>query len=569
MQKRLKKNQKFNDWQLTKKLGRGGNGEVWEATNDKKEIVAIKFLKKIKEKDYSRFIDEILILERHSEVKGIMPLLDKFLPENLESDIPYYIMPIAQPLTSWLKSMTLKGKIKVFLKIIKTLKNLHELGISHRDLKPANILVIDNQPVIADFGLVHYPKKKNITPRNENVGPKWTMAPEMRRIASSSDGLKADVYSIAKTLWILISEENKGFDGQYSSNSILSISKYYPEEYLLPIENILTICTDNDPEERPDCFELIILLEEWLMLEDNTIDKSLHQWISLQKTLFTNSIPKSCSWEKISDIILVLNLICMYKNLNHAFFPNGGGLDLYHVKQANEKGCIELNFSGIIEIIKPKTLYYESFSKSPEWNYFRLEIDKLKPAYIEANDYADKSEDSTSEYEEISELMPGRYFPFNILENKNFYRDSYPINKFSRHVVRWFKGNFVFFCKSSPYNRASSTYDGRHNNMDALAFRRYIDECVDLYTKEVNDIEVLTEEEEKEKIRKKSIEDNQNRVFKEEVFVCYGCGQFVYEKGDLLNKEDLVRINKIVDDYGHETISQTYGNCCFKDGWYR
>src|SRR5690606_27967255 len=99
---------------------------------------------------------------------------------------------------------------------------------------------IDSQPVIADFGLVHYPEKKNLTPRHENIGPKWTMAPEMRRTAASSDGLKADIYSIAKTLWILISEETKGFDGQFKSNSILSLSKYYPDEYLLPIEYILT-----------------------------------------------------------------------------------------------------------------------------------------------------------------------------------------------------------------------------------------------------------------------------------------------------------------------------------------
>ena len=87
--KKIKKNQKFNNWQLTKLLGCGGNGEVWEATNDKKEIVAIKFKKKIKEKDYSRFLDEILILENHSEIKGIMPLSDKILPNNLETDIAY------------------------------------------------------------------------------------------------------------------------------------------------------------------------------------------------------------------------------------------------------------------------------------------------------------------------------------------------------------------------------------------------------------------------------------------------------------------------------------------------
>jgi len=38
------------------------------------------------------------------------------------------------------------------------------------------------------------------------------MDPEMRRNPDKADGKCADVYSLAKTLWILLTKETKGFE---------------------------------------------------------------------------------------------------------------------------------------------------------------------------------------------------------------------------------------------------------------------------------------------------------------------------------------------------------------------
>ena len=46
-----------------------------------------------------------------------------------------------------------KEALEVFLKILKGLKFIHEHTIIHRDLKCENILMKDNEPKIADFGL--------------------------------------------------------------------------------------------------------------------------------------------------------------------------------------------------------------------------------------------------------------------------------------------------------------------------------------------------------------------------------------------------------------------------------
>ena len=56
--------------------------------------------------------------------------------------------------------------------------------IYHRDIKPENILVLNNHCHIGDFGLVDFPDKKMLTHTGDQIGAKWTIAPEMRRNGS-------------------------------------------------------------------------------------------------------------------------------------------------------------------------------------------------------------------------------------------------------------------------------------------------------------------------------------------------------------------------------------------------
>jgi len=54
-------------------------------------------------------------------------------------------------------------------------------------------------PCFGDFGLVEYAGKEDITGSRESIGPRWTIAPEMRRGAAEASGPPADSYSLAKT----------------------------------------------------------------------------------------------------------------------------------------------------------------------------------------------------------------------------------------------------------------------------------------------------------------------------------------------------------------------------------
>src|SRR4030042_3144262 len=97
---RFKKRQQFGKWKLSKFIGAGGNGEVWRATldSDASKIVAIKLLKRINNEGYSRFKDEVKVLTENNDIKGLLPIIDYYLPENLKGHRPWYSMPLATPL---------------------------------------------------------------------------------------------------------------------------------------------------------------------------------------------------------------------------------------------------------------------------------------------------------------------------------------------------------------------------------------------------------------------------------------------------------------------------------------
>ncbi|MDF2451900.1 MAG: serine/threonine protein kinase [Bacteroidota bacterium] len=479
MAKQYKKGQTFGNWTLTSYLGGGGNGEVWACLNSKKETRAIKLLKKIKVKSYDRFVDETFVIEKNTDITGIIPIIEKHLPKELTRSTPYFIMPLATPTENLLKGKSIEEKINAIIEIAETLYELHKRKIYHRDIKPANILFYDSRFALADFGLVDYPNKKEISLKNEEIGPKWTMAPEMKRTSSEADPAKADIYSLAKTMWIYLTENAKGFDGQYSTESIIHLKKFYPQNYTSPIDNLLIACTDNDPSKRPSIQKFIHSLTEWRELEENFHARNLEQWFEIQAKLFPASIPKRVIWEDINDIIKVLKIVCSYDDLNHVFLPNGGGLDLDDVRISNEEGCIELDFQ-LIDIIKPKRLLFESFGYHHDWNYFRLEADDLDASGVYEAPIGKEPYEKIHSKEELTEVESGVYENYDYLESLRYqeYDDEENRPKNPRHITRWLRGNFVIFCKRSIYNLTNSTYDGRHNKMTTDEFREYIEKHV-------------------------------------------------------------------------------------------
>lgn len=193
----------------------GGNANVFVAENARGEEVAIKILReesgngkkavKRNRKKRIRFkIETEMVVGIQDEIKGVIPIFSYGLPDEKTKKY-WYAMPIAIPLEDKLKEVkSLEDKVNCVLELARTLEALHKKDIVHRDIKPKNIYFYNGKYCLGDFGLVDYPEKRDLTSLQEAVGPKATMAPEMRYNAKNADGKKADVYSLAKTLWIVL-----------------------------------------------------------------------------------------------------------------------------------------------------------------------------------------------------------------------------------------------------------------------------------------------------------------------------------------------------------------------------
>lgn len=466
---KIQKGTLFGEFRLTCRLGTGGNGYVWKVSNKQNEYFAMKILKNLDSISYKRFKAEVHVLST-LDIDGVMKVLDSNLPENPKIEFPWFVMEIAKSFDEYKKNKDALSLVAGFLPLAESLEALHQKNISHRDIKPSNILLFKNRLYFTDFGLVKYPKRESITPKKRDVGAKFTMAPEMRRYADSADGLKADVYSFAKTIWIVLTGEERGFDGQYIANSVLGLKNYHTNLYLTKLDLLLSQATDNDSEARPTISQFIIQLKEWFELNKDFQKRNVTEWFEIQQILFPFTSPESAKWTDIDSIISVLNEIAQVKGLSHMFYPTGGGHNITRASKAKESGLLALHVSEkAAELLKPKKLTYESFGLDPSWNYFRLEADNIAPLEI------DGTHIFKGISQEMTEIEPGKYVDYGIWDYGEYKGE--PLPPGARPVNRFINGSFVFFCEASVYNGLRGEYDaygGQHNTMNEVEFRNYI-----------------------------------------------------------------------------------------------
>ena len=453
-------------WKLEANLGAGGNGDVWRVSQEKHKDAAMKILRRVDPLSYKRFRAEVEVLADNNDVTGIVPVIDFYLPDESDHSPPWYVMPLATPLEQFLDGKSETEIVEEFIRLAETLKTLHNRQISHRDIKPQNILALDGRLCLSDFGLVKYPARQPLTPPRRDVGAKYTMAPEMRRFAAEANGLPADVFSFAKTLWMALTRNHLGFDGQYIATSDLGIKNFLRDTYTTILDRLLTECTDNEPTRRPSIHAVSQRLDEWLVLNDDFHRRNLTEWKELMQRLFPMGAPTRATWTGVDAICAVLNEVGKVDSLNHMFYPSGGGNTITNVSRAGENNFIAIEALGV-SILKPFKLTFESPGQSSEWNYFRLEAEEVNPI-----GECESEGDQLREY--LTEIEPGVYASRDLWDDRGYeYGEELPST--ARPVVRYLKGSFVIFSTRSPYNLDSSTYDTRHEKVSEDEFRDYIE----------------------------------------------------------------------------------------------
>lgn len=258
---------KFGRWQVVKRLGRGGNGVVWEATDpDTGAVAAVKTLTPQAQQNRerrARFEDEIAFLLANPDFPGIVPIIDH---DQGEDAIRWYAMRLVRPVRQALGGdPPIETVVKACHSFAATLAELAAQATHHRDVKPDNLFEDSGDYLVGDFGLVFYPDKTPVTRHGRRVGPVDYMAPEMRDAADTADAEKADVWSLGKTLWVLLTGADLPQPGPHRIDDAayaLAVRLEHPR--VRELDLLLERMTRIDPVQRPSMAKARDELDAWL-----------------------------------------------------------------------------------------------------------------------------------------------------------------------------------------------------------------------------------------------------------------------------------------------------------------
>ena len=281
------------------RLGQGGGGQVYRASSDSGEVVAIKVPRYTQalelarkcfelEADHLRAIDGRFVIEgRGSGVATI---------GSEENRVPYLTMkfvegalPIDQASG---KIADLEGKIELMEQVCLGVMECHHAQRIHSDLKPANLLVDSKgQVFVIDLGLA---SRLSLVDREARGGSIWYMAPEQLGDDSSPVELNKtlDIYTLGVIFFEMVAEQlpfrYRGKDGI----SIRDVIRAQPRISLGAIkgkaprrlQRLFAQMLALNPKDRPENVKLIL----------RELQQIKAQWISQKE-------PGRFGWGEILD----------------------------------------------------------------------------------------------------------------------------------------------------------------------------------------------------------------------------------------------------------------------------
>ncbi len=206
---RLAPGVELDGWLLEARLGAGGMGEVFRATQLQTGISAA--LKVMLEDEpqsgelFRRFRREVQVLARVSH-----PAVVRVLQEALDHSPPYFCMEllpggsladrIAREQEEGRPGLELAAAAQLGLELAEGLAAVHALKVLHRDLKPQNVLfTVDGQAKLADFGIAKPLDRTGLTLANTVMGTLPYLPPEVLQGKPGDE--RSDLYQFGVLLF--------------------------------------------------------------------------------------------------------------------------------------------------------------------------------------------------------------------------------------------------------------------------------------------------------------------------------------------------------------------------------
>ncbi|MDE3167926.1 MAG: protein kinase, partial [Acidobacteriota bacterium] len=260
--------QSIAHYRIVSKLGEGGMGEVWRATDTKlHREVAIKILPDVFSQDpdrMSRFTREAQVLAsfNHSNIAQIYGIEDRALVmelvegPTLAERIGAGPIPIAEA-------------VPIARQIAEALECAHERGVIHRDLKPANVkLTPEGQVKVLDFGLAAVAQPSAAGAAAPLSSPTLTMRATMAGVILGTAAYmspeqasgkpvdrRADIWSFGVVLWEMLTGRRL-FAGETVSHTLADVLRAEIDLAKLPpgtppaVRELLRRCLDRDAKTR-------------------------------------------------------------------------------------------------------------------------------------------------------------------------------------------------------------------------------------------------------------------------------------------------------------------------------
>ncbi|MEP3479054.1 MAG: serine/threonine-protein kinase [Fuerstiella sp.] len=260
---------RIGDFELKKRLGKGGMGEVFLARQVSLDrLVAVKTLSKdlAKKQDFvERFLREARSMAKldHGNIVRVYSA-DSFKGVHFAA-IEYIDGRSVQDWLNQDKLLPIGDAVHIAAVSAEALLHAHELNMIHRDIKPDNILLTSKGVVkVADFGLAKVlDEDVSMTQSGTGLGTPLYMAPEQARSAKTVDQ-RSDIYALGATLYhMLVGKVPFNADNTLELILAKEEGKYTPARSLRSdvserLDLIIDKMMTKDPNHRySDCAQII------------------------------------------------------------------------------------------------------------------------------------------------------------------------------------------------------------------------------------------------------------------------------------------------------------------------
>ena len=249
---------RLGPYRLIRRLGEGGMGVVYLATDSAQNQVAIKALhpEMAREENARRRMAREVDTMRRVHSRYVAEVLDA----DLECDPPYIVTRYVPGLTledivSARGPVTGPALSRLGYGLAQALSAVHAAGVVHRDLKPGNVMISDGEPVVIDFGIAQLPDNTRLTMTGMFMGTPGYLAPEV--IEGRDSSAASDVHSWGATMAYAATGRPPYGTGPFET-IFYRIVHGSPDLDVLPepLRPVLFAALSRDPSRRPAADEL-------------------------------------------------------------------------------------------------------------------------------------------------------------------------------------------------------------------------------------------------------------------------------------------------------------------------